>query len=230
MSQLPFPFGGGAHFQPTHHQTVHNSMPPSNPAAPSSIPQTQQAFMQNSQLPGIDMATVLQGITPEQLAYIGRLYQSGQIPLPPAQNSPATQSVPNTQAAMSENVETPSAGRQEVYPMVIGQSNANGEHTKQEQRGFLHPPPTAPRKRSGSVHMRPDNNGVDKRTKRHQSPPRQPQGYDRRRPEPRAGKSTSVLYPCELLLTSKRRPDIFSCPIHSPSSQSETGRCQGIYP
>lgn len=229
MSQLPFPFGGGAHFQPTHHQTVHNNMPPSNPAAPSSIPQTQQAFIQNSQLPGIDMATVLQGITPEQLAYIGQLYQSGHIPLPPAQNVPATQPVPNTRAAMNENVETPSAGRQEVYPTATGQSNANGEHTKQEQRGFLHPPPTAPRKRSGGVHMRPDNSGVDKRTKRHQSP-RQPQGYDRRRPEPRAGKPTSMLFSCELLLTSKRRPDIFSCPIHFPSSQSETGRCQGIYP
>lgn len=190
MSQLPFPFGGGLHFQPTHNhnQNTPANMPAANPAVHSNIPQTQQAaFMQNAQLPGIDMATVLQGITPEQLAYIGQLYQSGQIPLPPAQAMPAT----NAQPAIQQNGNGSSVSRQEMDPTAVDVGSMEreaGEVTPQKEPDFLHPPPTGPKKRSGSIHMRPDHNSVDKRAKRQPSPPRQPQGYDRRRPEPRTGK------------------------------------------
>ena len=194
MSQLPFSLGAAAFHTTTNHQPVYTSISTSNAAVPSSVPQAQQAaFMQNAQLPGIgiDMAAALQGITPEQLAIIGQLYQSGQIPLPPAANPPATQKPTITaQSATTANVASQSTEGQEIYPTAVNQGMA---YVNQEHRGFRHPPPTSPRKRSGSVHMRPASDGVDKRTKRQQSPPQQPQGYDRRRPEPRTGKLTFVL-------------------------------------
>ncbi|KAM0705694.1 hypothetical protein Q7P35_007054 [Cladosporium inversicolor] len=163
-------------------------MPATNPATPPSIPQMQQAaFMQNSQLPGLDMASVLQGITPEQLAYIGQLYQSGMIPLPPAQALPTAANA-QTQPVVQQNGVTNPVAQQEEDPMLVDKDNGHredGELSPQREPDFLHPPPTGPRKRSGSVHMRPGHDNVDKRTKRQPSPPRKPQGYDRRRPEPR---------------------------------------------
>jgi hypothetical protein len=164
-------------------------MSASNPALPPTVPQTQQAaFMQNAQLPGTDMATVLQGITPEQLAYIAQLYQSGLIPLPAPQPSITTQSLAtNAQPATQGNGFANPAERQEMDPMAVDSELENGEVTPQREPEFLHPPPTGPKKRSGSIHMRPDHLSVDKRAKRQPSPPRQPQGYDRRRPGHRTG-------------------------------------------
>ena len=189
----PFPFGGSVPFQPAQHQTSYPSMPATNPATPQSIPQMQQAaaFMQNSQLPGLDMASVLQGITPEQLAYIGQLYQSGMIPLPPAQ-ALATATNAQAQPVVQQNGMTNPVTQQEEDPMLVDRDNGDredGELSPQREPDFLHPPPTGPRKRSGSIHMRPGHDNVDKRAKRQTSPPRQPQGYDRRRPEPRTGKN-----------------------------------------
>jgi len=192
----PFPFGGSVPFQPTQHQTSYNNMPATNPAPPPSIPQMQQAaFTQNSQLHGSDMATVLQGITPEQLAYIGQLYQSGLIPLPSGQASPAAVNAVNAnmQPAVQQNGMADAIARQEEDPMIVDKDNddrEDGEVSPQREPDFLHPPPTGPRKRSGSVHMRPGYDNVDKRAKRQPSPLRQPKGYDRRRPEPRTGKET----------------------------------------
>jgi hypothetical protein len=192
----PFPFGGSVPFQPTQHQTNNNNMSATNPAVPTAIPQMQQAaFMQNAQLPGLDMATVLQGITPEQLAYIGQLYQSGIIPLPPAQALPTAQPLAtNVQAqpAVQQNGMAESIERQEQDSMAIDKEIndlEDGEVSPQREPEFLHPPPTGPRKRSGSIHMRPGHDNADKRAKRQPSPPRQSQGYDRRRPEPRTGKT-----------------------------------------
>ena len=187
----PFPFGGSVPFQPTQHQTSHNNMSATNPAVPTGVPQTQQAaFTPNAQLPGLDMATVLQGITPEQLAYIGQLYQSGIIPLPPAPAMPAPPAM-NAQPVVNQNGTANSIERQEQDSKAMDKENderEDGELSPQREPDFLHPPPTGPRKRSGSIHMRPGHDKTDKRAKRQPSPPRQPQGYDRRRPEPRTGK------------------------------------------
>jgi len=188
----PFPFGGGVPFQPAQHQPSYANMPAANTATPPSIPQMQQAaFMQNSQLPGLDMASVLQGITPEQLAYIGQLYQSGMIPLPQGQGLPTATSAQAQPVVQQIGMINP-VSRQEEDPMLVDKNNGHredGELSPQREPDFLHPPPTGPRKRSGSVHMRPGHDSVDKRAKRQPSPPRQPQGYDRRRPEPRTGKN-----------------------------------------
>jgi hypothetical protein len=190
MSQLPFPFGSGVRSQ---HQTTHqNKMPATNPAVhPTISPMQQSAFMQNSQLPSIDMAAILQGVTPEQLAVIGHLYQSGLIPLPPAQTHSTTQSPATIAPPVVDGSDIPSSTeRQEAGSVIVDEGNAEreiGEWTPPRETGFLHPPPTGPKKRSGSVNMRPDYNSTDKRAKRQPSPPRQPQSYDRRRPEPRNG-------------------------------------------
>jgi hypothetical protein len=173
-------------------------MPATNPAPPQSIPQMQQAaFMQNSQLPGLEMASFLQGITPEQLAYIGQLYQSGLIPLPATQALPTATNAQAQPAMQQNDTFNLVVQREEEDPMLVDKDNGereDGEVSPQREPEFLHPPPTGPRKRSGSVHMRPGHDTVDKRAKRRPSPPRQPQGYDRRRPEPRTGKNI----PCKI--------------------------------
>jgi hypothetical protein len=149
-------------------------------------PAQQQAFLHNAQLPGLDMATVLKGITPEQLAYIGQLYQTGQIPLPPGP-------VPTPAAAIqTPSVAHQTSARSAIIPQeevpTIGDKE-DGEWDEEELApqvvpDFLRPPPTGPRKRSGSVHMNTGQNGADKRTKRQPSPSRQTHSYDRRRPVP----------------------------------------------
>jgi hypothetical protein len=152
----------------------------------------QAAFTQNSQLPGLEMASFLQGITPEQLAYIGQLYQSGLIPLPATQTLPTATNAQAQPVVQQNGTINPVARQEEEDSMLVDKDNGereDGEVSPQREPDFLHPPPTGPRKRSGSVHMRPGHDNVDKRAKRQPSPPRQPQGYDRRRPEPRTGEN-----------------------------------------
>lgn len=189
----PFPFGGSVPFQPAQHQTSYPNMPATNPAPPRSVPQMQQAaFTQNSQLPGLETASFLQGITPEQLAYIGQLYQSGLIPLPATQTLPTATNAQAQPVVQQNGTINPVARQEEEDSMLVDKDNGereDGEVSPQREPDFLHPPPTGPRKRSGSVHMRPGHDNVDKRAKRQPSPPRQPQGYDRRRPEPRTGEN-----------------------------------------
>jgi hypothetical protein len=159
-------------------------------------PAQQSAFLHNAQLPGLDMATVLQGITPEQLAYIGQLYQAGQIPLPPAPGPAHTPVAAVQTPPVAQQNGVPSAVRpQEEDPMSGDKEDGEwdeGELAPQVVPDFLRPPPTGPRKRSGSFHNHTAQNGTDKRTKRQPSPPRQPQGYDRRRPAPSSKQTSDV--------------------------------------
>lgn len=197
MSQnFPFPFHHPSNTAPPpqpplpqqhnqHPQTA--AMPPSNPPAPSPAAQAQQAaaFLQNAQLGELDMS-VLQNISPEQLAAIGQLIQAGLFPLPQVQNS--VQAPAQAPAPVQPNVVAQQNGiakPQEDHGMDLDKEEGeweDGEIAPQAEPDFLRPPPTGPRKRSGSAHR----NGNDKRVRRQQSPPRQqPKGYDRRRPERR---------------------------------------------
>lgn len=161
-------------------------MPPSYPAAPLPAAQAQQAaaFLQNAQLGGVDLS-VLQNISPEQLAVISQLIQAGVFPLPQSQNpvhAPVQVPAPVEQngAAKSQNNVDMDLDKEE------GEVE-DGEVAPQAEPDFLRPPPTGPRKRSGSMHR----NGNDKRPRRQPSPPRQPKGYDRRRPERRPSNQIS---------------------------------------
>jgi hypothetical protein len=159
-------------------------------------PAQQQAFLHNAQLPGLDMATVLKGITPEQLAYIGQLYQNGQIPLPPGSgpvHPPAA--VIQTPPVAHQLGATTAINPQEQDPMSADKEDGEWEEEElapQMVPDFLRPPPTGPRKRSGSIHMNTGQNGADKRTKRQPSPPRQAHSYDRRRPAPSSKQSSDI--------------------------------------
>lgn len=87
MSQQhsPFVFGAGTgHGQDAPAFPSQNTTPSSNTATslPPPPPAQQIAFQQNAQLPGIDMSA-LAGISPDQVALIARLLQSGALPLPP---------------------------------------------------------------------------------------------------------------------------------------------------
>ncbi|KAK6428390.1 hypothetical protein LTR95_015466 [Oleoguttula sp. CCFEE 5521] len=106
----------------------------------------------NVQPPAVDMSALLQGISPEQLAVIGHLFQTGQLQLPP---QPPQTLVPTP----SQDARPSTEGVNGVRPTSNG--HANGAATEKEegewddddmdisgQRDFLHPPPTGPRKRS----------------------------------------------------------------------------------
>lgn len=86
----PFVFGGGGtgggqtapSFTSTHQQQTAPSSAPPPPAQHT-------AFQQNAQLPGLDMSA-LAGVSPDQVALIARLLQSGALPLPPPPSSAST--------------------------------------------------------------------------------------------------------------------------------------------
>lgn len=161
--------------QPAHHQPSSHAMPISS--APQTMPQ--------SQLPGLDLASVLQGVTPEQLASIIQLYQAGQIPLPPAQTPRNGQAPAMATPPVPQLNGTANAKPQDEDPMALDRSEGewtDGEAVPQAAPDFLRPPPTGPRKRSGSINTRPGYGATDKRAKHQPSPPRQPDSYDRRRP------------------------------------------------
>lgn len=91
MSQhTPFVFGAaGTGQQPApalpsqHHQNTLSSASNTPTARPvPASPAQRSAFQQNAQLPGIDMSA-LAGISPDQVALIAQLLQSGALPLPP---------------------------------------------------------------------------------------------------------------------------------------------------
>ncbi|KAM0712084.1 hypothetical protein Q7P37_011178 [Cladosporium fusiforme] len=183
-SPFPYPSSNNAPHPPPHHTqpTPTNAMSPSNPAVPPPAAQAQQAaaFLQNAQLGGLDLS-VLQNISPEQFAVISQLIQAGLFPLPQAQN-PVQPSVPAPAPAGPQSAQQNGAAKpQEDNSMDLDKEEGeweDGEVAPQAAPAFLRPPPTGPRKRSGSVHR----NGNDKRARRQPSPPRQPKGYDRRRP------------------------------------------------
>lgn len=130
--------------------------------------------------------SVLQNISPEQLAAIGQLIQAGLFPLPQVRNpvqAPAQAPAPVQPSVVAQ--QNGVANPQEDHGMDLDKEEGeweDGEIAPQAEPDFLRPPPTGPRKRSGSAHR----NGNDKRVRRQHSPPRQqPKGYDRRRPERR---------------------------------------------
>ncbi|OQN96393.1 hypothetical protein B0A48_17645 [Cryoendolithus antarcticus] len=106
----------------------------------------------NTQPPAVDMSALLQGISPEQLAVIGHLFQTGQLQLPP---QPPQTLVPTP----SQDARPSTEGVNGVRPTSNGHVNGTaadkeeGEWDEDDmdisgQRDFLHPPPTGPRKRS----------------------------------------------------------------------------------
>lgn len=126
--------------------------------------------------------SALEGISPEQLAAIARLFQSGALQMPPpaaaalthappaAQSSsgpPQTQPVP--QLSRQTGVEVSTA----IAPQVEDDMDAEegevdeSEHnnTPAKMRDFLRPPPTGPKNRSVSPHQR-----LQKKNKRSASP------------------------------------------------------------
>jgi hypothetical protein len=179
-------------------------------------PVQQSAFLHNAQLPGLDMATVLQGITPEQLAYIGQLYQAGQIPLPPAPGPAHTPAAAVQTPPVAHKTGAPSAvNPQEEDPMSGDKEDGEweeGEVAPQVVPDFLRPPPTGPRKRSSSFHMHTGQNGADKRTRRQPSPPRQSHSYDRRRPAASSKQSHDVAHIQTQILTRNEGVQSVSSP------------------
>jgi hypothetical protein len=198
---------GGVPLQHSHqHQPTLNTIPSTTSSLPPAMaPAQQQAFLHNAQLPGLDMATVLKGITPEQLAYIGQLYQNGQIPLPPGSgpvHPPAA--VIQTPPVAHQSGASSAVNPQEQDPMSADKEDGEWEEEElapQVVPDFLRPPPTGPRKRSGSIHMHTGQNGADKRTKRQPSPPRQAHSYDRRRPVPSSKQSSDISHTQMPILT-----------------------------
>ena len=176
----------------------------------------QTAFLHNAQLPGIDMATVLKGITPEQLAYIGQLYQAGQIPLPPAPGPAHTPVAAVQTPPVAHQIGVPSAVKLQEEDLVNGDKEdgewEEGEVAPQVVPDFLRPPPTGPRKRSSSFHMQTGQNGADKRTKRQPSPPRQAHSYDRRRPAASGKQSPDLAHIQTQILTRNEGDQSVSSP------------------
>lgn len=159
---IPFLFGAGG--QPIPVPPSQQTQNPPNLQTPhvnGIAPQAQQAaFQQNAQLPGTDTSVfnpVLHGITPEQLAYIGHLYQTGVLAMPPI---PASQ--PPAPAALAAGVQNsmPLAPAQPVAAPMLqqdmevdreeGELEEGEEPDTSKEREFLRPPPTGPRKRSPS--------------------------------------------------------------------------------
>lgn len=172
-------------------------MPAPNVPAATPVPQNQQqAFLQNAQLPGIDMSSILQSIPPEHLAALGHLFQAGLFPLPPAQTPagvPAQVNAPVLADALAAPLNG-AATAQEVDPQTADREEGELEDAETVPQGvpnFLRPPPTGPRKRSVTDHAAQNRNNMDKRAKRQQSPPRKPKGHDRRKPEGRASSQAS---------------------------------------
>ncbi|KAK6431689.1 hypothetical protein LTR95_012150 [Oleoguttula sp. CCFEE 5521] len=119
-------------------------------STPSALQQGNAAS--NVQPPAVDMTALLQGISPEQLAVIGHLFQTGQLQLPP---QPPQTLVPTP----SQDARPSTEGVNGVRPTTNGHTNGvaadkeEGEWDEDDmdisgQRDFLHPPPTGPRRRS----------------------------------------------------------------------------------
>ena len=164
-NNIPFFFGAGGGQPPpapSTQQHQHKSRDPRSQSAPH--PQgtaVQQAFIQNAQLPGTDMSA-LAGISPEQLAAIARMFQSGALTLPPppprapaqVAASAASSNLPVAQAPTGQGTNgsnATSAQEQDVNVDGDGGELEEGEVGDTPAQGaFLRPPPTGPRNRSNS--------------------------------------------------------------------------------
>lgn len=134
---------------------THGSQPPANQISA----QQQAAFQHNAQLPSSNTnANVLDGVSPEQVAYIVSLLQSGQLPmLPPAaplasQPNHVQQAAappPDNAQVQMQDAPTPSQNHGQDTDMDKEEGELEeGEAVEvQQERGFLRPPPTGPRDR-----------------------------------------------------------------------------------
>ncbi|SMR49647.1 unnamed protein product [Zymoseptoria tritici ST99CH_1A5] len=137
-------------YNPFHAQTSANG-------TPSATSQGQQmAFGQNAALPGFDMS-ILQGITPDQLALIARLIQTGTLPLPPG--------APGSQVS---NTATPPGLAPPTQPAVVSNDAIDredgevdeGEVSDHQPRDFLSTPPKGPRQNRSPTILEKKARGV----------------------------------------------------------------------
>ncbi|KAK5685223.1 hypothetical protein LTS10_003300 [Elasticomyces elasticus] len=148
------------------------SMPP-----PPQVQQAQQAaFQQNAALPAAtpNLADLLAGIRPEQVAAIVALVQSGQLSLPQlsgltqpvAAPAPAVPSQPVASLPQASN-QVNGLAQQDVNMDKEDGELEDGEEAEAgpaKEREFLRPPPTGPRKRSPSPRARqPPRKKADRR-------------------------------------------------------------------
>ena len=169
MSQnFPFLFGAGGGQPPTIPQTQQQQHHTHSQAHTQAQQQhqpadaVQSAFNQNAPLPGMDMSA-LAGISPEQLAAIGRLFQTGALALPPQEHQfldvpaqvPTAASAPAQAPAAAPHVPqisnaTPTQEEDIDTDKEEGELEEGEVDDTQTARGFLRPPPTGPRNRSSS--------------------------------------------------------------------------------
>ncbi|KAK5123746.1 hypothetical protein LTR85_002382 [Meristemomyces frigidus] len=156
---IPFLFGAGGGPPAPAPPSQHQHIAPNTHQQPNGIPsQAQQAaFLQNAQIPGMDMSA-LNGISPEQLALIGQLFQSGalnlpQIPIPaqmPAPTAAAASVPPSATQAHAQAAIAPPTEEDVEMDKEEGELEEGEELEAGREREFLRPPPTGPRKRSAS--------------------------------------------------------------------------------
>ncbi|KJX98191.1 hypothetical protein TI39_contig429g00025 [Zymoseptoria brevis] len=145
---------------PTHYpQRDYNAFHPQTSAkgTPSATLQGQQmAFGQNAALPGFDMS-ILQGITPDQLALIARLIQTGTLPLPPG--APGSQ-VSNTALPLGLAPPTqPAVVSNDAIDRDDGEVD-EGEVSDHQPRDFLSTPPKGPRQNRSPTILEKKARGV----------------------------------------------------------------------
>lgn len=104
------------------------------------------AFLQNAQLPGVDMSA-LAGVSPDQLAAIVRLLQSGALAMAPAVDGLPSQGAAAATATAQQQTE-PTQETDADMDKEEGEIEEGGTPT--QPRDFLRPPPTGPRNLSAS--------------------------------------------------------------------------------
>lgn len=159
MSQNPFLFGGSGTPIPPNQQSYTNT-PSANGAAHTPSQAQQTATQHSMALPGIDLSSVLQGISPEQLAVIAHMMQTGQIPLPPPPPSASQAQTPI--APSPSNATLPTTLLHPTVPDRDGDLDMDREEGEVEEgeveenprmRDFLTTPPKGPRNNSRSPRL-----------------------------------------------------------------------------
>lgn len=136
------------------------------------------AFQTNAQLPGMDLTALLQGVTHEELLKALQMLRSGQSQLPPQLAAASQAQAASDLAQPAVNGAGISVATPQAPQTTVDGDKEEGEWEEGEaepepptQFSFTRPPPRGPRKRSASPRDRRARNGVDKRTRRGQSPP-----------------------------------------------------------
>lgn len=171
MADPPFGFRAGSAYDsfaasPGHAPNV-NMQTQGQAAFTPSTTSSQQNF-----LAGADMSA-LEGISPEQLAAIARLFQSGALQMPPAApvlptHGPPADTTPSAMLSSRVSIapQLSAAGKENNMDTEEGEVSESGEEYNPAQaREFLRPPPTGPKNRSVSPR------GVAPSTKRYKLSP-----------------------------------------------------------